>query len=75
MNLHQLQRLFRAGGNKDAEQLARLVWREVEKEEVGDEAGLAQALVGLRVRARSKAGTRTERHREHHGVRASGYLR
>lgn len=52
---------------------------EEEKEESGmekeDAAGLAQALVGLRVRARNKAGIRVEGHRDHKWLRASGYLR
>ncbi|XP_035806419.2 uncharacterized protein avpi1 [Amphiprion ocellaris] len=88
VNLHQLQRLFRTAGDRNAEHRAKLVWRgmdadlegaEEEKEESGmereDEAGLAQALVGLRVRARNKAGIRVEGHREHKWLRASGYVR
>uniref|UniRef100_A0A8D0A5D9 Arginine vasopressin-induced protein 1 n=1 Tax=Sander lucioperca TaxID=283035 RepID=A0A8D0A5D9_SANLU len=42
VNLWQLQRLFRAAGDQDAEQRAQLVWGH------GDEAELAQALIGLR---------------------------
>ncbi|KAK2919262.1 uncharacterized protein avpi1 isoform X2 [Channa argus] len=88
VKLHQLHRLFRTAGDRDAEHRAKLVWRgmdadvegaEEEKEEVGgeteDEAGLAQALVGLRVRARSKAGIRVEGQRDHKWHRASEYLR
>uniref|UniRef100_A0A8C5I0I2 Arginine vasopressin-induced protein 1 n=1 Tax=Gouania willdenowi TaxID=441366 RepID=A0A8C5I0I2_GOUWI len=44
VNLWQLQKLFRAAGDQDAEQRAQLVWGH------GDEAELAQALVGLRTR-------------------------
>ncbi|XP_070697400.1 arginine vasopressin-induced protein 1-like [Pempheris klunzingeri] len=45
VNLWQLQRLFRAAGDQDAEQRAQLVWGH------GDEAELAQALIGLRARS------------------------
>uniref|UniRef100_A0A3Q1G7M2 Arginine vasopressin-induced protein 1 n=1 Tax=Acanthochromis polyacanthus TaxID=80966 RepID=A0A3Q1G7M2_9TELE len=69
VNLHQLQRLFRTAGDRNAEH------REESGMEREDEAGLAQALVGLRVRARNKAGIRVEGHREHKWLRASGYLR
>lgn len=88
VNLHQLHRLFRTAGHRDAEHRAKLVWRgmdadsegaeegkEAEEEESEDEAGLAQALVGLRVRARNKAGIRAEGLRDHKWLRASGYLR
>lgn len=88
VNLHQLHRLFRTAGDRDAEQRAKLVWqgmdadlegaaeeKEKEGEERGDEARLAQALVGLRVRARNKAGIRAEGHRDQTWLRASGYLR
>lgn len=82
INLHQLHRLFRTAGDRDAEHRAKLVWRrmgaEVEKEEeedTEDEAGLAKALVGLRVRARNKAGIRVEDYRDHKWLRKSGYLR
>ncbi|XP_072239850.1 uncharacterized protein avpi1 [Leuresthes tenuis] len=88
VNLHQLYRLFRTAGDRNAEHRAKLVWRrmdvdvegadaekEKEEEEVEDDIGLAQALVGLRVRARNKAGVRVEGHREHKWHRASGYLR
>ncbi|XP_068424528.1 arginine vasopressin-induced protein 1-like [Clinocottus analis] len=44
VNLWQLQRLFRAAGDQDAEQRAQLVWGD------GDEGELAQALKGLRAR-------------------------
>lgn len=85
VNLQQLHRLFRGAGERDAEHRARLVWRgteedaekEVEEEEEDkeveerrDDTGLAQALVGLRVRARNKAGFRVEGPKK-----ASGYLR
>lgn len=91
INLHQLHRLFRSAGDRDPEQRAKLVWRgmdmevdradevkeeeEEEDEEESDEAGLAQALVGLRVRARNKAGIRAEGHRDHKWLKAPGYLR
>lgn len=87
MNLQQLHRLFRGAGDRDAEHRARLVWRgteddaEKEVEEVGEvkekrnDAGLAQALVGLRVRARNKAGFRVDGPMEHKRLKASGYLR
>ncbi|XP_049422649.1 uncharacterized protein avpi1 [Epinephelus fuscoguttatus] len=88
VNLHQLHRLFRTAGDRDAEHRAKLVWRGMDadmegaedgKEEEGEdreeEAGLAQALVGLRVRARNKAGIRVEGHKDHKWLRTSGYLR
>lgn len=87
MNLQQLHRLFRSTGDRDAEHRARLVWRgteedadnEVEEarevEERKDDAGLAQALVGLRVRARNKAGFRVDGPMDHKRLKASGYLR
>uniref|UniRef100_A0A3P8T057 Arginine vasopressin-induced protein 1 n=1 Tax=Amphiprion percula TaxID=161767 RepID=A0A3P8T057_AMPPE len=68
VNLHQLQRLFRTAGDRNAEH------REESGMEREDEAGLAQALVGLRVRARNKTGIRVEGHREHKWLRASGYV-
>lgn len=52
VNLWQLQRLFRAAGDEDAEQRAQLVWGH------RDEAELAQALVGLRARSHRR-GLRT----------------
>lgn len=88
VSLHQLHRLFRTAGDRDAEHRAKLVWRgmdadvegaeeakEEDEDEGEDEAGLAQALVGLRVRARNKAGIRAEGHRDHKWLGASGYLR
>ncbi|XP_028324809.1 arginine vasopressin-induced protein 1 [Gouania willdenowi] len=48
VNLWQLQKLFRAAGDQDAEQRAQLVWGH------GDEAELAQALVGLRTRSQRR---------------------
>ncbi|MCI4394000.1 hypothetical protein PGIGA_G00163550 [Pangasianodon gigas] len=86
VNLRQLRRLFHSAGEPDAEQKARQVWRnrrraegdeedgdgdEVSEEEEEDE-GLAQALVGLRVRARNRSGIRAETSR---GVRAFGHSR
>lgn len=52
VNLWQLQRLFRAAGDQDAEQRAQVVWGH------GDEAELAQALIGLRARGQRR-GLRT----------------
>lgn len=52
VNLWQLQRLFRAAGDQDAEQRAELVWSH------RDEAELAQALIGLRTRSQRR-GFRT----------------
>ncbi|XP_030012073.1 arginine vasopressin-induced protein 1 [Sphaeramia orbicularis] len=52
VNPWQLQRLFRAAGDQDAEQRAQLVWGH------GDEAELAQALIGLRARSHRR-GLRT----------------
>ncbi|KAJ8013768.1 hypothetical protein DPEC_G00033220 [Dallia pectoralis] len=53
VNLHQLQKLFTAAGDQDAEQRAQLVWGHE------DEAELAQALIGLRARGRRR-GIRAE---------------
>ncbi|XP_016396261.1 uncharacterized protein avpi1 [Sinocyclocheilus rhinocerous] len=94
VNLRQLRRLFQAAGDPDAEQRARMVWgnrsgaagedgadREEEDEDgaVAEvETGLAQALVGLRVRARNRSGLRVEAHKDGTGtrwVRAFGHLR
>ncbi|XP_068448725.1 arginine vasopressin-induced protein 1 [Clinocottus analis] len=88
VNLHQLHKLFKTAGDRNAEHRAKLVWRgmdaetqreeeakEEEEEDRGDEAGLAQALVGLRVRARNKAGMRAEGYRDHRWLRECGYLR
>uniref|UniRef100_A0A3P9LQW2 Arginine vasopressin-induced protein 1 n=1 Tax=Oryzias latipes TaxID=8090 RepID=A0A3P9LQW2_ORYLA len=55
VNLWQLQRLFRAAGDHDAEQRAKLVWG------LGDEADLAQALIGLRARSHRKRLRTNER--------------
>ncbi|KAM6916793.1 uncharacterized protein avpi1 [Xenentodon cancila] len=52
VNLWQLQRLFRAAGDQDAEQRAQLVWG------LGDEAELARALIGLKARSQRR-GLRT----------------
>ncbi|XP_068584969.1 uncharacterized protein avpi1 [Cebidichthys violaceus] len=84
VNLQQLHRLFSTAGDRDAEHRAKLVWRgmdeetqrpEEAEEDAGEEAGLAQALVGLRVRARNKACIRAEGCGDHKWLRASGYLR
>ncbi|XP_061601427.1 arginine vasopressin-induced protein 1-like [Cololabis saira] len=48
VNLWQLQRLFRAAGDQDAEQRAQLVWG------LGDEAELARALIGLKARSQRR---------------------
>lgn len=82
--MHQLHRLFQTAGDREAEHRAKLVWRgmnvdiqqtEEEKEaEDTEDAALAQALVGLRVRARTKAGFRAEGPRDHKWLRASAYL-
>uniref|UniRef100_A0A8C6S5A8 Arginine vasopressin-induced protein 1 n=1 Tax=Neogobius melanostomus TaxID=47308 RepID=A0A8C6S5A8_9GOBI len=48
VHLWQLQRLFRAAGDQDADQRAQLVWGR------GDEAELAQALVALRARGQRR---------------------
>lgn len=48
VHLWQLQRLFRAAGDQDAEQRAQLVWGR------GDEAELAQALIALRARGQRR---------------------
>lgn len=48
VDLWQLQRLFRAAGDQDAEQRAQLVWGH------RDEAELAQALIGLRARSHQR---------------------
>ncbi|TWW78894.1 arginine vasopressin-induced protein 1 [Takifugu flavidus] len=54
VNLCQLQRLFRAAGDQDAEQRAQLIWGH------SDETELAQALIGLRARSH-KRGPRGSR--------------
>jgi len=48
---------------------------ETKEEEGEEEAGLAQALVGLRVRARNKTGIKGEGYKDHRWLRGSGYLR
>lgn len=83
VNLRQLRRLFHVAGDRDAEQRARLVWGREERdrgreggEEEGEmDAGLAQALVGFRVSARSRSGIRTEGNREPKLLKAFGHLR
>ncbi|KAG9262672.1 arginine vasopressin-induced protein 1 [Astyanax mexicanus] len=92
VNLRQLRRLFRSAGEPDAEQRARMVWGDwtagaaegedggQDEEEGEDEDRLAQALVGLRVRARNRSGIRAEPHRSDgvsatRGVRAFGHSR
>lgn len=70
VNLWQLQRLFRAAGDQDAEQRAQLVWGH------RDEAELAQALIGLRTRSH-RPGLRTNRRDAlgSHWLRAFNHLR
>ncbi|XP_026079301.1 uncharacterized protein avpi1 [Carassius auratus] len=93
VNLRQLRRLFQAAGDPDPEQRARMVWGnrraaggedgadgEEEDEDGANaevETGLAQALVGLRVRARNRSGLRVESHKDTgtRWVRAFGHLR
>lgn len=79
--MHQLHRLFQTAGDREAKHRAKLVWRgmnvdiqqtEEEKEaEDTEDAALAQALVGLRVRARTKAGFRAEGPRDRSQVAQS----
>ncbi|XP_068597835.1 LOW QUALITY PROTEIN: arginine vasopressin-induced protein 1-like [Brachionichthys hirsutus] len=52
VNLWQLQRLFKAAGDHDAEQRAQLIWGH------SDEAELAQALIGRRTQSQRR-GLRT----------------
>lgn len=54
VNLCQLQKLFKAAGDQDAEQRAQLIWGH------SDEAELAQAQIGLRARS-LKRGPRSSR--------------
>uniref|UniRef100_A0AAY4ECB1 Arginine vasopressin-induced protein 1 n=1 Tax=Denticeps clupeoides TaxID=299321 RepID=A0AAY4ECB1_9TELE len=89
VNLRQLRRLFHAAGEQDAEQHAKLVWGKGSQEaseadgENEDslaevESGLAQALVGLRVRARTRNGLRAEMRDGGSGtrlVKAFGHVR
>lgn len=88
VNIQQLQRLFQTAGDRDAEHRAKLVWRGGEEEDdvqptdgakgtegTEEEAGLAQALVGLRICARTKAGLRAEGPtREQRWYRASPHV-
>uniref|UniRef100_A0A669DBA1 Arginine vasopressin-induced protein 1 n=1 Tax=Oreochromis niloticus TaxID=8128 RepID=A0A669DBA1_ORENI len=69
LNMHQLHRLFRTAGERNAEHRAKL------DEEEGEDTRLAEALVGLKVRARNKAGIRVEGWKDHKWNRALGYLR
>ncbi|XP_003455874.1 uncharacterized protein avpi1 [Oreochromis niloticus] len=85
LNMHQLHRLFRTAGERNAEHRAKLVWQgidddmpganEEKDEEEGEDTRLAEALVGLKVRARNKAGIRVEGWKDHKWNRALGYLR
>ncbi|XP_062311840.1 uncharacterized protein avpi1 [Osmerus eperlanus] len=90
VNLRQLRRLFHVAGDRDAEHRARLVWgrgrggrgggeeaEEAEEERKEEEEGgvLAQALVGMRARARTRMGRRAEGLREPRWLRAFGQLR
>ncbi|KAL0964627.1 hypothetical protein UPYG_G00326700 [Umbra pygmaea] len=70
VNLCQLQRLFTAAGDQDAEQRAQLVWGHE------NEAELAQALIGLRARGRRR-GLRVEGRESlgPHWLRAFNHLR
>lgn len=70
-------RLVWRGTEEDAEKEVEEEEEEEDREveERRDDAGLAQALVGLRVRARNKAGFRVEGPKEHKRLKASGYLR
>ncbi|KAF3708227.1 Transcriptional and immune response regulator [Channa argus] len=70
VNLWQLQRLFRAAGDQDAEQRAQLVWGQ------RDEAELAQALIGLRSQGHRR-GLRTNGRGAlgSHWLRAFNHLR
>ncbi|XP_018533633.1 arginine vasopressin-induced protein 1 [Lates calcarifer] len=70
VNLWQLQRLFRAAGDQDAEQRAQLIWGH------GDETELAQALIGLRARSHRR-GLRTNGRDAlgSHWLRAFNHLR
>lgn len=70
VNLWQLQRLFRAAGDQDAEQRAQLVWGH------RDEAELAQALIGLRARSHRRGLRTTGRDAlGSHWLRAFNHLR
>ncbi|XP_051936008.1 arginine vasopressin-induced protein 1 [Hippocampus zosterae] len=70
VNLWQLQRLFRAAGDQDAEQRAQLVWAH------RDETELAQALVGLRTRSHGRVLRASRRDlMGTHWLRAFNHLR
>lgn len=70
VNLWQLQRLFRAAGDQDAEQRAQLVWAH------RDETELAQALVGLRNRSHGRVLRASRRDlMGTHWLRAFNHLR
>ncbi|KAM8858389.1 uncharacterized protein AB9W97_018986 [Spinachia spinachia] len=70
VNLCQLQRLFQAAGDQDAEQRAQLVWGH------GDETELAQALKGLRGRTRRRVvGADGREVLGSHWLRAFNHLR
>ncbi|CAL8298656.1 unnamed protein product [Merluccius merluccius] len=66
--LWQLQKLFRAAGDQDAEQRAQLVWGHGGGSGGGGEAQLAQALIGLRARGRRR-GLRVDKREGHMGSR------
>lgn len=69
VHLWQLQRLFRAAGDQDAEQRAQLVWGR------RDEAELAQALVALRARGQRRGLRRGRDALGAHWLRAFNHLR
>ncbi|KAJ0066793.1 hypothetical protein NL108_002810 [Boleophthalmus pectinirostris] len=70
VHLWQLQRLFRAAGDQDAEQRAQLVWGR------GDEAELAQALIALRARGQRRGlRSRGKDALGAHWIRAFNHLR
>ncbi|XP_017288485.1 arginine vasopressin-induced protein 1 [Kryptolebias marmoratus] len=70
VNLWQLQRLFRAAGDQDAEQRAQVIWGH------RDDAELAQALIGMRTRSQRR-GLRTNGRDAlgSHWLRAFNHLR
>uniref|UniRef100_A0A8D2ZM16 Arginine vasopressin-induced protein 1 n=1 Tax=Scophthalmus maximus TaxID=52904 RepID=A0A8D2ZM16_SCOMX len=70
VNLCQLQRLFKAAGDQDAEQRAQVVWGH------RDEAELAQALIGLRTRSHRRGPRANGRDAlGSHWLRAFNHLR
>lgn len=69
VNLWQLQRLFRAAGDQDAEQRAQLVWGH------GNEGELAQALISLRARSHRRGLRRGRDVLGTHWIRAFNHLR